>query len=55
VEHAQVKRTLYERMTTMLREQGDPRALGNAEYFETIKYTGPKTHSYENWLKNQRP
>ncbi len=55
VEHAQVKRTLYERMTTMLREQGDPRALGNAEYFETIKYTGPKPHSYDNWLKNQRP
>jgi len=40
-EHAQVKRELRDRMEAMLREEGDPRALGNAAFFDTIDYTGP--------------
>ena len=35
----------------MLREEGDPRMLGNAAFFDTIKYTGPDKHSYDNFLK----
>jgi len=38
-----------------LREEGDPRALGNAAFFDTIDYTGPRKHSYDTWLKNQNP
>ncbi|MBI4874469.1 MAG: sulfatase [Acidobacteria bacterium] len=52
--HAQAKRTLLERMERMLREEGDPRMLGNAAFFDTIEYTGPKKHSYDNWLRYQR-
>jgi hypothetical protein len=25
--------------------------LGNAAFFDTIKYTGPDGHSYDNFLK----
>lgn len=42
-------------MDEMLRQEGDPRALGRADFFDTIEYTGPKKHSYGSWLKNQRP
>ena len=51
VEYAAVKRQLRERMEELLRGEGDPRMLGHADFFDTILYTGPKTHSYENWLK----
>ena len=53
--HAQTKRQLRDRMDEMLREEGDPRALGHADFFDTIEYTGPKKHSYDSWLNNQRP
>jgi N-sulfoglucosamine sulfohydrolase len=53
--YAQTKRELQERMYRMLREEGDPRALGQEEYFETIRYTGPRRHAYGTWLKNQEP
>ncbi|MBL0155947.1 MAG: sulfatase [Bryobacterales bacterium] len=53
--HAQSKRQLRDRMDEMLRQEGDPRALGRADFFDTIEYTGPKKHSYGSWLKNQRP
>jgi len=53
--YAKVKRELQERMNTMLREQGDPRALGHTEFFDTIQYVGPRGHSYDNWLKYQNP
>jgi hypothetical protein len=29
--------------------------LGNAAFFDTIEYTGPKKHSYDNWLKFSKP
>jgi N-sulfoglucosamine sulfohydrolase len=54
-EYAQVKRELSRKMEEMLRAEGDPRMLGNAAFFDTIEYTGPKTHSYDNWLKYSKP
>jgi hypothetical protein len=42
-------------MEAMLREEGDPRVLGNAAVFDTYKYTGAHGHSYDAWLKNQNP
>lgn len=52
--YAETKRKLRERMEEMLRSEGDPRMLGNAAFFDTIEYTGPKKHSYDNWLKHQK-
>ena len=52
-EFAKIKLDLASRMAEMLREQGDPRALGRSEFFDTIQYTGPRKHAYETWLKNQ--
>lgn len=51
-EYAEAKRKLRERMEEMLRGEGDPRLLNRADFFDTIEYTGQRTHSYENWLKN---
>jgi N-sulfoglucosamine sulfohydrolase len=55
IDFAQRKREMQSRMNEMLREEGDPRALGQAEFFETIRYTGPRRHAYDTWLKNQEP
>jgi N-sulfoglucosamine sulfohydrolase len=55
LKYAKVKRQLRERMEETLRGEGDPRMLGRADFFETIQYVGPRTHSYDNWLKNSRP
>ena len=49
---AETKRKLRERMEEMLRSEGDPRMLGHADFFDTIEYIGPKTHSYSEWLKH---
>jgi N-sulfoglucosamine sulfohydrolase len=51
--HAQTKRQLQQRMEEMLRQEGDPRMLGRADFFDTIEYTGPRRHAYDAWLKNQ--
>jgi hypothetical protein len=53
LKHANTKRQLRERMEQMLREEGDPRMTGNAQFFDTIQYTGPHTHSYDEWLKHK--
>ena len=53
LDYAQTMRGLRERMEKTLREEGDPRFTGNAAFFDTIQYTGPKHHSWDNWLKNQ--
>ena len=50
--YAETKRKLRERMEELLRAEGDPRMLGHADFFDTIEYTGPKTHSYAEWLKH---
>ncbi len=56
VKYAQTKRQLRERMEEFLRSEGDPRMLGRADFFDTIQYTGPMKHSYDNWLKyNKAP
>lgn len=55
LEYASTKRRLQDRMNEILKQEGDPRALGHAEYFDTIQYTGPRKHSYDEWLKNQKP
>jgi len=49
-----VRRKLLERMEEMLRSEGDPRMLGNEKFFDTIRYVGPRKHSYEAWLKNNQ-
>ncbi|MDX2267038.1 MAG: sulfatase [Bryobacter sp.] len=48
------KRKLRERMELMLRQEEDPRMLGNEEFFDTIPYTGNSKHSWANWLKYQQ-
>jgi N-sulfoglucosamine sulfohydrolase len=48
-----VKRSLRDKMEKVLKDEGDPRMNGNAAFFDTIQYVGPKKHSYETWLKNQ--
>jgi arylsulfatase A-like enzyme len=55
LQFAQVKREMLERMNRMLKEEGDPRALGQEEFFDTIQYTGPRKHAYDTWLKNREP
>jgi arylsulfatase A-like enzyme len=52
-DHALLMRSLRDRMEKTLKEEGDPRLNGNAAFFDTIQYTGPRKHSYEEWLKNQ--
>jgi arylsulfatase A-like enzyme len=52
---APVKTELRQKMEDMLRQEGDPRMLGNAAFFDTIEYTGPKKHSWDNWLKFSKP
>lgn len=46
---------LQYRMMTMLREEGDPRALGHGAIFDTYKYLGGRTKGYETWLAAQQP
>jgi arylsulfatase A-like enzyme len=41
------------RMMSMLKEEQDPRALGNAAIFDTYRYTGARSKGYETWLKAQ--
>lgn len=53
LKYAQVKRQLRERMEETLRGEGDPRMLGRADFFDTIQYTGPRRHSYSEWLKHR--
>jgi len=52
--HAVAKRQLLERMEQMLKAEGDPRMLGQAAFFDTIEYNGPKKHSWENFQRNQQ-
>ena len=51
LEYAAIKRQMRERMEETLRGEGDPRMLGRADFFDTILYTGPRNHSFDNWLK----
>ena len=55
LKYAQAKRQLRERMEEYLRGEGDPRMLGRADFFDTIQYTGPRKHAYDEWLKYNKP
>jgi arylsulfatase A-like enzyme len=44
---------LREQMQQMLREDADPRALGDAAIFDTYTYQGGRDKGYETWLKAQ--
>ena len=52
--YAETKRKLRAEMEQMLREDGDPRVLGNAAVFDTYKRTMMRGQAYDNWLENQR-
>ncbi len=51
--HWPTKSKLRAEMEQMLRDEGDPRALGHPEVFDTYRYLGRRQHSYESWLANQ--
>lgn len=44
---------LSDKMFAMLREEKDPRALGNGAIFDTYKFTGGHQKGYDTWLKRQ--
>jgi arylsulfatase A-like enzyme len=41
------------RMMKLLRDEGDPRALGHGDVFDTYQYLGGRAKGYETWLKAQ--
>jgi N-sulfoglucosamine sulfohydrolase len=41
------------RMVSLLKEEGDPRALGDGAIFDSYQYTGGRGKGYETWLKEQ--
>jgi len=51
--HAGTVARLRERMMTLLREEQDPRALGQAAIFDTYQYVGGRQKGYDTWLKAQ--
>ena len=51
--YKQTVEDLRYRMMNLLKEEGDPRALGNGAIFDTYKYTGGRQKGYETWLKSQ--
>ncbi len=44
---------LQSRMMAMLKAEGDPRALGHPEVFDTYHYVGNRAKGYDTWLKAQ--
>ena len=51
---ASIKKELREAMEAHLREDKDPRILGNGDVFDTYKYVGARQHSYDAWLEHRR-
>lgn len=51
--HAAAIAQLRERMLAQLRAEKDPRALGQAEIFDTYRYVGARRKAYDTWLKEQ--
>jgi arylsulfatase A-like enzyme len=51
--HAKILEELKAKMMSMLREDKDPRALGEAAIFDTYQYVGGRGKGYETWLKAQ--
>lgn len=48
-----IMQDLQYRMLTMLRDEQDPRALGNGAIFETYKYVSGRAKGYDTWLNSQ--
>ena len=48
-----VKEKLRSKMLSMLRDEKDPRALGNGAIFDTYQYTSSHQRSYDTWLGKQ--
>jgi arylsulfatase A-like enzyme len=44
---------LHDQMLDMLRQEQDPRALGNGAIFDTYKYVSGRAKGYDTWLKAQ--
>jgi arylsulfatase A-like enzyme len=53
--HAQTVEEMRYTMMRMLKEEQDPRALGQAALFDTYQYLGGRAKSYDTWLKAQEP
>lgn len=51
--HAKTVDDLRSRMMSLLREEKDPRALGQAAVFDTYRYVGNSNKGYATWLKAQ--
>ncbi len=51
--HAKTVEDLRNRMMATLREEKDPRALGESAIFDTYKYVGARAKGYDTWLKAQ--
>ena len=45
--------SLQYQMMSLLKDEGDPRALGHFEVFDTYQYKGGRAKGYETWLKQQ--
>jgi len=52
-EFAEMQSGLRARMQQLLEEEGDLRALGEPEWFDTIEYTGSRKHAWDTWIENQ--
>jgi N-sulfoglucosamine sulfohydrolase len=46
-----LRKQLESEMEASLRKDQDPRMLGQGAIFESYRYLGDRTHSYDNWLK----
>jgi hypothetical protein len=51
--YAETLEELRNRMMAMLRDEQDPRALGNGAIFDTYQYVAGRTKGYDTWLKAQ--
>ncbi|MES2695621.1 MAG: sulfatase [Verrucomicrobiota bacterium] len=53
ITYAKTMMELRDKMMATLREEKDPRALGEAAIFDTYKYVGSRAKAYDTWLKAQ--
>jgi len=51
--YAETMEALRERMMALLREEGDPRALGEGAIFDTYEYVRDSPKDYDAWLSEQ--
>ena len=53
--HSETKKSLRAELDMRLKQDGDPRVLGQAWVFDTYKYTGQRRHAYSTWLEHRGP